>query len=87
MVTASDLSVFSPPFISLYTYSPTERDIGNSRTEDEFFHHFGFIIDELPAGDYARGATAVCMWHKFRRCWFRDGYIGLKDFRVGRSGV
>ena len=42
-----DLSIYSPPFLSLYTYSATERDIGNSKTEEEFFTHFGFIIDEL----------------------------------------
>jgi len=39
-----DLSVFSPPFISLYTYSATSRDIGNCRSSDEFFAHFGYCI-------------------------------------------
>jgi hypothetical protein len=42
-----DLSVFSPPFMSLYTYSPTERDLGNSRGKEEFFGHFSYIIDGL----------------------------------------
>src|SRR5574343_128743 len=42
-----DLSVFSPPFQSLYTYSPTERDLGNSRNVDQFNEHFGYIIDHL----------------------------------------
>ena len=32
------LSIFSPPFISLYTYSPTERDVGNCQNEEEFFN-------------------------------------------------
>ena len=31
------LSVFSPPFESLYTYSPTERDLGNSASSGEFW--------------------------------------------------
>ena len=42
-----DLSIFSPPFASLYTYSPSERDLGNSSDRDEFFEHFGFITDHL----------------------------------------
>lgn len=41
------LSVFSPPFSSLYTYSNSDRDLGNSRNDDEFFTHFEFIVREL----------------------------------------
>lgn len=41
------LSVFSPPFASLYTYTASERDLGNSSSYDEFFVHFGYIIREL----------------------------------------
>ena len=61
------LSIFSPPFLSLYTYSPTERDIGNSRSEEEFFTHFGFIIDELLRVTKP-GRIVVCMWHRCPRC-------------------
>ena len=35
--------IFSPPFASLYTYSNSERDLGNCRSDDEFFEHFEFI--------------------------------------------
>jgi hypothetical protein len=42
-----DLSVYSPPFQSLYTYSPSPRDIGNSAPRDEFFAHYGYVIREL----------------------------------------
>nr|MDT0658051.1 DNA methyltransferase [Micromonospora sp. DSM 115978] len=42
-----DLTVFSPPFASLYTYSNSLRDLGNSSTRDQFFEHYGFIIAEL----------------------------------------
>ena len=42
-----DLSVFSPPFMSLFTYSPSERDMGNARDKDEFWNHFTYLIDEL----------------------------------------
>ncbi|HYF37385.1 MAG TPA: hypothetical protein VD994_18940, partial [Prosthecobacter sp.] len=42
-----DFSVFSPPFQALYVYSPTERDLGNCRTPEEFFAHLSFITKEL----------------------------------------
>lgn len=42
-----DLSVFSPPFASTYTYSPSERDLGNVRSEEEFWDQFAFISEEL----------------------------------------
>lgn len=40
------LSVYSPPFASLFTYSPTSRDLGNSASRAEFFAHYRFIIEE-----------------------------------------
>ena len=40
-------SIFSPPFSSLYTYSNSPRDMGNCRTDADFFEHFGYLIDEL----------------------------------------
>jgi DNA modification methylase len=42
-----DLSCYSPPFSSLYTYSASERDIGNCATHGEFLEHLGFVIREL----------------------------------------
>jgi DNA modification methylase/superfamily II DNA or RNA helicase len=75
-----DLSVFSPPFGSLYTYSNTERDLGNSRTEVEFWEHFSFIIRDLlrltKPGRLACVHVAQIPSQKAR-----DGVIGLKDFR------
>lgn len=44
---AIGLSVFSPPFSSLYTYSNSDRDMGNCRDDVEFFTHFKFLIAEL----------------------------------------
>ena len=41
------LSVHSPPFDSLFTYSPSLRDMGNSRTREEFLEHYAFVIREL----------------------------------------
>lgn len=40
-------SIFSPPFSSLYTYSNSDRDMGNSANDDQFYMHFGFLIHEL----------------------------------------
>ena len=39
-----DFSVYSPPFLSLYTYTASERDIGNCRSHDEFLEHMGYVI-------------------------------------------
>ena len=41
------LAVYSPPFSSLYTYTPSERDLGNVHTREEFFAHHAFIAREL----------------------------------------
>lgn len=74
-----DLSVFSPPFLSLYTYSPTERDVGNCKTNDEFFGHFGYIIDHLLR---VTKEGRICAVHcaDVAAMLVRDGYIGVKDF-------
>lgn len=42
-----DLAVFSPPFSSTYTYSPSERDLGNVGSDEEFWQQFGFVSSEL----------------------------------------
>ena len=75
-----DLSVFSPPFLSLYTYTPTERDIGNSKTEKEFYGHFNFIIDGLLRVTKP-GRNCCVHVAQVPAMLARDGYIGLKDFR------
>ena len=75
-----DLSIYSPPFLSLYTYSATERDLGNSKTEEEFFTHFGFIIDELLRITKPGRNTCVHV-AQVPAMLARDGYIGMKDFR------
>lgn len=41
------LTVYSPPFGGLYNYSSSDRDLSNSRSYDEFFEHYGFIVREL----------------------------------------
>jgi len=74
------LSVYSPPFSSLYTYSNSDRDLGNSKSDDEFFTHFEFIVKELYRILMPGRIMAVhCM--NLPTSKERDGYIGIKDFR------
>lgn len=74
------MSVFSPPFSSLYTYSNSDRDLGNSRSDEEFFTHFEFIVKELHRIMMNGRIVAIhCM--NLPTSKERDGYIGIKDFR------
>ncbi len=41
------LTVYSPPFAGLYQYSSDDRDMSNCIDHDEFFHHYGYCIDEI----------------------------------------
>lgn len=74
------LSVFSPPFLSLYTYTATERDLGNSKTPQQFWRHFRFVIDELLR---VTVPGRICCVHvaQVPSQLVKDGVIGLKDFR------
>lgn len=73
-------SIFSPPFSQLYTYSNSERDLGNCKTDDEFYTHFEFIAKQLfRVTQPGRLVSIHCMLIPAMQ--ERDGYIGLKDFR------
>jgi len=73
-------SVFSPPFASLYTYSNSDRDMGNCKSRDEFYEHYKFLIKEqfrtLQSG---RLLSFHCM--NLPTSKVNDGYIGIIDFR------
>ena len=74
------LSVFSPPFASLYTYSDSLRDMGNSRTDDEFWEHFSYLIPELYRVMMpGRSVCIHCMNLPLTK--ERNGVIGIRDFR------
>ena len=74
-----DLSVFSPPFADLYTYSDSERDLGNCKNADEFYVHFKFIAKEIfRVMKEGRIVCIHCM--DLPSLKMRDGFIGLKDF-------
>lgn len=75
-----DLSVFSPPFASLYTYSPSSRDLGNSFDRAEFFEHFRFIIDGLLR--ITRPGRLACVHvQQLSTTKATHGVVGLTDFR------
>lgn len=75
-----DLTVFSPPFKSVYTYSATERDLGNCTTSEEFWGHFGFISPELFR--VTKPGRLVCVHvQQVALQKVKDGVIGLSDFR------
>lgn len=74
------LSVFSPPFASLYTYSDSERDMGNCKTDAEFFNHFEYLIKEIYRVMMpGRSVCIHCM--NLPTSKQNDGYIGIRDFR------
>lgn len=74
------LSIYSPPFQSLYTYSPSPRDMGNSLDREDFFAQYAYIIREnlritIPAGlacVHVQQTTTTMTTH---------GVIGMTDFR------
>ncbi len=72
--------VFSPPFASLFTYSDSERDMGNSKNMEEFIEHFKHLIPELYRIHMPGRLISVhCM--NLPATLGHDGYIGVKDFR------
>lgn len=74
------LSIFSPPYASLYTYSNSDRDLGNSVNDDQFYEHFAHVVAGLHR--VTKPGRIVCVdVMNIPAMKERDGYIGLKDFR------
>ncbi len=75
-----DFSIFSPPFETLYTYSNSDRDFGNSKNSEEFWTHYKFLINEqfrvLRSG---RLIAIHCM--NLPTSKQNHGHIGIRDFR------
>jgi DNA modification methylase len=73
------LSVFSPPFAELYTYSNHIEDMGNSKDYNEFLTQFNFLIKELHrVMIQGRNVCVHCMDLPIQKG--KEGYIGLRDF-------
>jgi DNA modification methylase len=75
-----DLSVYSPPFASLFTYSPSVRDLGNSGDRQEFLDHYGFILREVYR--LTRPGRLSCVHvQQLTTSKAMHGVTGLTDFR------
>lgn len=73
------LSVFSPPFAELYTYSNHLEDMGNSKDYNEFMEQFGYLVKELYRVLMSGRNVAVhCMDLPIQKG--KEGFIGLRDF-------
>ena len=72
--------ILSPPFESLYTYSASDRDMGNSRDSNQFWDHYLFLVFEqarvLKPG---RLMSVHCM--NLPTSKTHHGYIGIRDLR------
>lgn len=73
-------SIFSPPFASLYTYSNSPHDMGNSKTHDEFYAHFKYLVPELYR---ILMPGRLVSFHAMNLPTSKQnhGYIGIADFR------
>ena len=73
------LSIFSPPFAELYTYSDEMADMGNSKDYREFFTAFQFLVKDLyRVMMQGRNVCVHCMDLPVQKG--KEGYIGLRDF-------
>ena len=73
------LSVFSPPFAELYTYSDELEDMGNSKDYKEFFTAFNFLVKDLYRVMWSgRNVVVHCMDLPIQKG--KEGFIGLRDF-------
>lgn len=73
------LSVFSPPFAELYTYSDELEDMGNSKDYKEFFYAFNFLVKDIFRIMWSGRNVAVhCMDLPIQKG--KEGFIGLRDF-------
>ncbi len=73
-------TVFSPPFASLYTYSASDRDMGNCADYEEFVKHFAYLVKDMYRVTMpGRLLSFHCM--NLPTSKTHHGYIGIRDFR------
>jgi DNA modification methylase len=72
-------SIYSPPFSNLFSYSSSNRDLGNATDDRQFLFHFRYIVRELYRVLMPGRLMAVhCMDLSYKK--YKDGYIATKDF-------
>lgn len=74
------LSVQSPPFVSLFTFSDSIRDLSNNHSADVFHEQYGYIIRELLRVTMP-GRLACVHCTQLGRTKSSFGYVGTHDFR------
>lgn len=74
-----DFSVYSPPFASLFVYSESECDMGNSADDEEFADHYAYLIAEKFRVTKPGRLTAVHCTDLPLTKW-RNGAVGIRDF-------
>lgn len=80
MTESVDFSIFSPPFAALYTYSNSDRDMGNVSSHAEFWEQYRYLVKEqFRIMKPGRNVAIHCM--NLPTSKQNDGYIGLRDFR------
>lgn len=73
-------TIFSPPFASLYVYSNSDYDMGNVKSDAEFYTQFGYLVKEMFRITMpGRLLSFHCM--NLPTSKQNDGYIGIRDFR------
>lgn len=75
-----DFSIYSPPFESLFSYSNSDRDMGNNKSSADFQRHYQYLIDEMMRIMKPGRLIAIhCM--NLTTSKVNDGFIGIRDFR------
>lgn len=74
-----DISVYSPPFGSLFVYSESAADMGNSSSDGEFAQHYEFLVRQKFRVTKPGRITAVHCTDLPLTKW-KDGAVGIKDF-------
>lgn len=73
-------TIYSPPFASLYTYSNSDRDMGNCKDDATFMEQYRFLVRELYRATMPGRLTSFhCM--NLPTSKQNHGYIGIRDFR------
>jgi hypothetical protein len=73
-------TIFSPPFSSLFCFSNSHEDMSNSRSHDEFYKHFSFLVDEMLR---ITQPGRLLSFHVMNLTTSKvnDGFTGIIDFR------
>ena len=80
-----DLSIYSPPFEELFTYSGSIHDLGNNGStvnmrEGRFALNYRFFVHQL--FKVTKPGTNTCCHIQQLRAWAcQHGFIGIRDFR------